>query len=264
MSSAAGDPDALVLHACGRAAAAARRRAPDGRSGACAGRPTSSSAAVAPSRVQHVEGVADEGEPLVRGADPAGVLAVVVDQRSRARRAAACRRPSARRAARRRSSRCRRGSRLPPRPGGGCSRWVRSGSTSRAAARRSSSAMRGDGLADVLALLGLGQLVMLDPAPAMGADVVAGGADRGRGLGIALQRQARSRRSVIGRPRSWNSRISRQKPTRLPYSNMPSAARSRPWIDLAQAVRLGQAGLGEALAVLHRRARSLPRSSSRN
>ncbi len=34
--------------------------------------------------------------------------------------------------------------------------------------------------------------------------------------------------TVIGRLRSWNSRIRRQKPTRLPYSNMPSPARSRP------------------------------------
>ena len=33
---------------------------------------------------------------------------------------------------------------------------------------------------------------------------------------------------VIGRPRSWKARIRRQKPTRLPNSNMPSPARSRP------------------------------------
>ena len=34
--------------------------------------------------------------------------------------------------------------------------------------------------------------------------------------------------TVRGRLRSWKLRITRQKPTRLPYSNMPSAARSRP------------------------------------
>ena len=34
-------------------------------------------------------------------------------------------------------------------------------------------------------------------------------------------------KTVMGRPRSAKSRISRQKPTRLPYSNMLSAARSR-------------------------------------
>src|ERR1043166_6211411 len=33
---------------------------------------------------------------------------------------------------------------------------------------------------------------------------------------------------VNGRPRAWNRRINRQKPTRLPYSNMLSPARSRP------------------------------------
>src|SRR5207247_2730212 len=35
--------------------------------------------------------------------------------------------------------------------------------------------------------------------------------------------------TVRGRRRSWNRRIRRQKPTRLPYSNMVSAARSRPF-----------------------------------
>ena len=35
-------------------------------------------------------------------------------------------------------------------------------------------------------------------------------------------------KTVRGSPRSWKIRITRQKPTRLPYSNMPSAARSRP------------------------------------
>ena len=35
--------------------------------------------------------------------------------------------------------------------------------------------------------------------------------------------------TVIGRPRSLKIRSTRQKPTRLPYSNSPSAARSRPF-----------------------------------
>jgi hypothetical protein len=39
----------------------------------------------------------------------------------------------------------------------------------------------------VLALLGLTELVVLDPAPAVRADVVAGLGDRCRGLGIALE-----------------------------------------------------------------------------
>src|SRR6185369_16507131 len=49
---------------------------------------------------------------------------------------------------------------------------------------------RGDGFADVLALLGFAQFVVLDPAPAMRADVVAGLGDRGRRLGIALEGQS--------------------------------------------------------------------------
>ena len=46
--------------------------------------------------------------------------------------------------------------------------------------------------------------------------------------------------TVSGRPRSWKARMMRQKPTRLPYSNMPSAARSRPFMptdDVADSVR---------------------------
>ena len=35
--------------------------------------------------------------------------------------------------------------------------------------------------------------------------------------------------TVSGRPRSWKARMMRQKPTRTPNSNMPSAARSRPF-----------------------------------
>ena len=45
---------------------------------------------------------------------------------------------------------------------------------------------------------------------------------------------------VTGRLRSWNRRCKRQKPTRLPYSNMPSAARSRPdliWFRPCASVR---------------------------
>src|SRR3989442_707067 len=38
--------------------------------------------------------------------------------------------------------------------------------------------------------------------------------------------------TVSGRPRSLNNRSTRQNPTRLPYSNMPSAARSRPFTSL--------------------------------
>src|SRR5262245_21531747 len=48
---------------------------------------------------------------------------------------------------------------------------------------------RGDRLADVLALVRLGELVMLHPAPAMRADVEACPADRRRGRRIALQRE---------------------------------------------------------------------------
>ena len=43
--------------------------------------------------------------------------------------------------------------------------------------------------------------------------------------------------TVIGRPRSWKARIRRQKPTRQPYSNMPSAARSRPFTPWLGSIR---------------------------
>src|SRR5690606_40937631 len=48
---------------------------------------------------------------------------------------------------------------------------------------------RGDGTPDVLALFFFGQLVVLYPAPAVAAYVVAHFTDLGRGQGIALERQ---------------------------------------------------------------------------
>src|SRR5215207_9708079 len=77
---AAGDPNVLVLHHV------VEQTLEAGRAGRMAAEPH-----VEPDRhhlrllgalaVEHVEGIADKGEPRVRGSDPAGVLAVVVDQR---------------------------------------------------------------------------------------------------------------------------------------------------------------------------------------
>lgn len=80
------------------------------------------------------------------------------------------------------------------------------------------------------------------------------GIDRGSGL-MAFQ-GVRAGEPVIGSSRSWNRRISRQKPTRLPYSNVLSTARSRQlpfWLRPCASV----AEFGLALSVLHRRLQAL-------
>ena len=67
------------------------------------------------------------------------------------------------------------------------------------------------------ALLVLAQEPVLDPAPAVRADIVAGLDDARAASGIALQSK-RAPKTVSGSLRSSNTRITRQNPTRLPNS----------------------------------------------
>ena len=144
---APGDPDALVLLHVVEQPLAGRRRGRDGRSARMC-MPTDIILRLGLAlAIEHVEGVLQQREPLVGVADARHVLAVVGGERVGHDQVAACRRPSARTAARRRSSRCRRGSRLPRRPGGACSRWARSGSTSRRGRSADRLLGRGDRLA---------------------------------------------------------------------------------------------------------------------
>jgi hypothetical protein len=109
---------------------------------------------------------------------------------------------------------------------------------------------RRDGLADVLALLGLSQLVVLDPAPAVAANIEAGGAD---GLGSRLmplqcECAAKHRHRQIALLEQ-----SHQTPETDPAAVFEHALASEvAALDaLTEAVRLREANLCEAFAVLH-------------
>src|SRR5262249_43457538 len=115
---------------------------------------------------------------------------------------------------------------------------------------------RRDGLADMLALLGFGQLVVLDPAPTMAADIEARCADRVGRRPVALQRE---RTAKHGHRQAALMKQPHQAPETDATAIFEHALRSEiPALDaLVPAGCLRVAGLGEILAVLDRRLRTL-------
>ena len=110
----------------------------------------------------------------------------------------------------------------------------------------------GDGLADVVALRRLVELIVLDPAPAVRADVEARFGDGGRGFGIALHRKAaaedRHRQAAF-------LEEAHQPPEADPAAvfEQPLGGEVAAGDRLAHARGIAESDLGMALAVLDRR-----------